>query len=136
MPRTDGYRYLADAVLVLHVGIVLFIVGGLLLVVAGNLRGWRWVNRRAFRIAHLAAIGIVVAEAWFGAICPLTTLEIWLRTEARSPTYDGSFIEHWLQRLLYWAAPGWLFGLAYTLFGLVVAATWWYFPPERRARHR
>ena len=136
MLGTDGYRWLADAVLVLHVGIVLFIVGGLLLVVIGNLRGWRWVNRRAFRIAHLAAIAIVVGEAWFGAVCPLTTLEMGLRAEARSPTFDGSFIEHWLQRLLYYTAPGWVFGLAYTLFGLVVAATWWYLPPERRAPRR
>ena len=136
MLRTDGYRWLADAVGVLHVGIVLFIVGGLLLVVAGNLCGWRWVNRRAFRIAHLAAIAIFVAEAWFGAVCPLTTFEMWLRAEARSPTYAGSFIEHWLQRLLYYTAPGWAFVLAYTLFGLVVAATWWYFPPERRAPRR
>jgi len=136
MLTTHGYRRLADGVLVLHVGIVSFIVGGLLLVVIGNLRGWRWVNRRAFRIAHLAAIAIVVGEAWFGAICPLTTLEMWLRAEARSAVYEGSFIEHWLQRLLYYTAPGWVFGLAYTLFGLVVAATWWYFPPERRAPRR
>jgi polyferredoxin len=136
MLTTHGYRWLADGVLVLHVGIVSFIVGGLLLVVIGNLRGWRWVNRRAFRIAHLAAIAIVVGEAWFGAICPLTTLEMWLRAEARSAVYEGSFIEHWLQRLLYYTAPGWVFGLAYTLFGLVVAATWWYFPPERRTPRR
>ena len=136
MLTTHGYGWLADGVLVLHVGIVSFIVGGLLLVVIGNLRGWRWVNRRAFRIAHLAAIAIVVGEAWFGAICPLTTLEMWLRAEARSAVYEGSFIEHWLQRLLYYTAPGWVFGLAYTLFGLVVAATWWYFPPERRAPRR
>ena len=136
MAGNESLRWLADAVLVLHVGIVLFIVGGLLLVVAGNLRGWRWVNRRTFRIAHLAAIAIVVAEAWFGAVCPLTTLEMWLRTEARTSTYDGSFIGHWLQRLLYYTAPGWAFGLAYTLFALVVAATWWYFPPERRTPRR
>ena len=136
MLATDEYRLLADAVLLLHVGIVLFIVGGLLLVVVGNLGGWRWVNRLAFRIAHLAAIAIVVAEAWFGAVCPLTTLEAWLRAEGRSPIYEGGFIEHWLQRLLYYTAPGWVFGLAYTLFGLVVAATWWYFPPDGRRPRR
>ena len=76
MPGPETFRRIADAVLVLHVGIAAFIVGGLLLVVVGNLRGWRWVNRRGFRISHLAAIAIVVAEAWFGAACPLTTLEM------------------------------------------------------------
>ena len=136
MMEPQGYRLLADAVLVLHLAVVVFIVGGLGLIVAGNLRGWRWVNRLAFRLAHLAAIAVVVAEAWFGAICPLTTLEMWLRAEARSPTYPGSFVEHWLQSLLYYAAPPWAFVLAYSLFGLVVAATWWYFPPERRSARR
>jgi len=136
MMEPQGYRLLADAVLVLHLAVVVFIVGGLGLIVAGNLRDWRWVNRLTFRLAHLAAIGVVIAEAWFGAICPLTTLEMWLRAEARSPTYAGSFIEHWLQRLLYYTAPAWAFVVAYSVFGLVVAATWWYFPPERRAARR
>ena len=136
MIGTHGYRLLAEAVLILHLGVVAFIVGGLVLIVAGNLRGWRWVNGLGFRVAHLTAIGVVVAEAWFGAVCPLTTLEMWLRAEGASPTYSGSFVEHWLQSLLYVAAPPWAFVLAYSLFGLVVAATWWYFPPERRASHR
>jgi len=136
MPAPESLRWIADAVLVLHAAIALFIVGGLLLVVAGNLRGWRWVNRRGLRVAHLAAIAIVVAEAWLGAVCPLTTLEMWLRAAAGAQTYEGSFIAHWLQRLLYHTAPDWAFGLAYTLFGLAVAAAWWYFPPERRRPRR
>ena len=57
------YQLLADAVLALHVAIVLFVVGGLVLVIAGNFRGWRWVNRLWFRLAHLGAIAVVVAEA-------------------------------------------------------------------------
>jgi len=60
------YQLLADMVLVLHVAIVAFVVIGLVLIVAGNLRGWRWVNALWFRLAHLAAIAIVVAESWIG----------------------------------------------------------------------
>lgn len=126
------YRFLADAVLVLHFTIVLFIVGGLLLVVVGNLRGWRWVNHWWFRVAHVAAIGVVVLQGWLGRVCPLTTLESSLRTRAGSATYSGSFIEHWVQRVLYYEAPAWAFTLAYTCFGLLVAAAWWRFPPRRR----
>ena len=63
----------ADAVLVLHFLFIVFVVGGLVLVVVGNLRSWRWVNTWWFRLAHLAAIGVVVAEAWLGVMCPLTT---------------------------------------------------------------
>lgn len=130
------YQALADAVLVLHTGIVLFVVGGLLLVLLVNgLRlgpRWGWVNRPLFRGLHLAAIGVVVAESWLGIECPLTTLEMALRARAGEAAYAGSFVQHWLQRLLYYNAPGWVFTLAYSVFGLAVAATWWRWPPRRR----
>lgn len=127
----DGlpYQLLADAVLALHVAIVTFVVGGLVLVVIGNLRNWRWVNALWFRLAHLGAIAVVVAEAWQGVVCPLTTLEMWLRAKAGATTYSGSFIEYWLHRVLYYEAPSWVFALGYSLFGLLVLAAWWYFPP-------
>jgi hypothetical protein len=131
---TPPYQFFADAILALHLGIVVFVIGGLVLVVAGNLRHWQWANRLWFRVAHMAAIAVVVAESWFGVVCPLTTWEMWLRARAGASTYGGSFIEHWLQRLLYYDAPGWVFTVAYSLFGLVVAATWWYFPPRSSRR--
>jgi hypothetical protein len=128
------YQLFADAVLALHLAVVLFVVAGLALVVAGNLRGWPWVNDWWFRLAHLAAIAIVVAQAWLGRICPLTTLEAWLRQRAGAPTYTGSFVEHWVGRVLFYDLPMWVFTAAYTAFGLLVLAGWWYFPPRRRGR--
>ena len=124
------YRYLADAVLALHVGVVLFVIAGLALIIVGNGLGWRWVNAWWLRLTHLAAIGVVVAESWLGIVCPLTTLEMWLRAKAGAGSYGGSFIEHWLQRLLYYDAPPWVFVLGYSLFGLLVVATWWVHPPR------
>jgi polyferredoxin len=126
------YRLLADAVLLLHFGIVLFVVAGLGAIVIGGLRGWRLARSLRFRIAHLAAIAFVVVQAWLGAVCPLTTLERWLRAQASDRTYGGSFIEHWVQRILFYQAPSWMFTLAYSLFGLAVLAAWWYFPPQRK----
>ena len=129
------YQLLADAVLTLHVAIVLFVVGGLIVILLGNWRrwkNWQWVNALWFRLAHLLAILFVVSESWLGIVCPLTTLEMWLRRQAGASGYTGSFIEHWLQRLLYYDAPGWVFTLAYSVFGLAVVATWWLFPPRRR----
>ena len=131
MLLSPSYRLLADAVLLLHFAVVLFVVGGLLLVIVGNRLRWRWVNALSFRLAHLAAIGIVVAQAWLGQACPLTTLEMWLRRQAGEATYGASFIEYWVQRLLYYEAPSWVFTLAYSLFALGVLAAWWYFPPRR-----
>jgi Protein of Unknown function (DUF2784) len=128
----DLAAWLADAVLLLHVGVVLFVVGGLGLIVVGNLRGWRFVNRPGFRMLHLAAIAVVVAESWLDIACPLTTLEAALRARAGGPARAGSFIGALMQRLLYFDAPGWVFTMVYTLFGLAVAAAWWRYPPDRR----
>ena len=126
------YRLLADLVLALHFGIVVFVVGGLVLVVVGNWCGLRFVNGWWFRLAHLVAIGIVVAQAWFGVVCPLTTLESWLRTQAGGAGYETSFIEHWVGRALYYDAPAWVFTATYSLFAAAVVAVWWYFPPRRK----
>jgi hypothetical protein len=129
------YRALADAVLLLHLAVVLFVVCGLPAIVVGNRLGWRWVNGLAFRVAHLAAIGVVVAQAWLGRYCALTVLESWLRQEAGQRPYDAGFVEHWVQRLLYHDAPLWVFTLVYTGFGLLVAWAWWRYPPRRGPRH-
>ena len=132
LPSPPLAALLADAVLLAHLAVVVFNVGGLVLIVAGNRLGWGWVNRWWFRAAHLAAIAVVVAQAWLGITCPLTTLESWLRTLSGTAPYGEGFIQHWVQRILFYQAPAWVFALAYTLFGLLVAAVWWRYPPERR----
>jgi Protein of Unknown function (DUF2784) len=128
------YQLLTDVALTLHFSVVAFVVGGLVLVIIGNLRNWRWVNAFWFRLAHLGAIAVVVAESWLGVTCPLTNLEMWLRAKARATTYSGSFIEHWIQRILYYEAPSWVFALGYSIFGLLVVATWLCFPPTSKHR--
>ena len=133
---TTLWQALADAVLCSHVALMAFVVLGLPLVVAGHLRGWRWVNSPWLRLAHLATIAVVAAESWLGIVCPLTTLEMWLRARANAPTYDGSFVEHWLQALLFWNAPPWAFVAAYSAFGLAVAATWIAWPVRLARRPR
>jgi Protein of Unknown function (DUF2784) len=130
MPSTIPYRLLADTVLVLHLAIVLFVVGGLVLVVVGNFAKWRWVNGLWFRWVHLAAIGVVVAQALLGVACPLTTLEVWLRAQAQMGVYSRGFIEHWVHSLLFYTAPPWVFTLIYSVFGLLVWVAWVVFPPR------
>ena len=137
MPLNPILLFLADAVLALHFAVVLYVVGGLVLIIVGNLFGWRWVNALWFRLLHLAAIAIGVAEAWLGITCPLTTLEMWLRAQSEAgiaASYSESFIGHWLQRLLFYSAPPWVFVLAYTVFGALVVAVWFRFPPTFKKR--
>jgi hypothetical protein len=132
MGEHADFQVLANLVLALHLAVVAFVVLGLVFVVLGNVRWrWRWVNNPWLRGAHLAAIAFIVLETCFGVVCPLTTLEMALRAKAQAPVYGGDFVAHWLQRLLYYDAPPWVFLLGYVLFALMVAAAWWYFPPRR-----
>ena len=123
---------LADALLLIHVLFVGFVVLGLLAIYAGCFLHWHWVRNRWFRILHLMAIAIVVLQAWLGMICPLTIWEMALREKAGAAVYAGSFIQHWLHKLLYWQAPDWVFIVGYTVFGALVLASWFIDRPDAR----
>jgi hypothetical protein len=85
------YRLLADAVLVLHLGFVLFVALGGLLVL-------RW-PRLAWVHLPAAAWGALIMFA--GWICPLTPLENELRRLGGQAGYQGGFIENYIVALIY-----------------------------------
>ena len=122
---------IADLVLLFHLAVVLFNVGGLIAIGLGGLLGWRWVRNRLFRAIHLLALAIVSLEVLFGLTCPLTQLEDWLRGEVQ----PRGFVQRWLHNLLYWDLPVWVFAVAYiSVFLLAVAAWWWVRPLPRSAK--
>ena len=125
------YLIVADIILLIHVLFVLFVVFGLLSILAGKIFAWGWVYNFSFRITHLVAIGVVVLQSWLGVICPLTVWEMNLRARAGDSVYEGSFIAHWMQSLLYYRAEEWVFILLYTLFAALVAASWYWVRPRR-----
>ena len=120
----------ADAVLLLHTLIVIFVVIGLILLFVGKARKWSWVRNPWFRVAHLLAITIIVVQSWFGVICPLTTFEMALRSRASDTVYTGSFIAHWLEGILYYQAPPWVFMVCYSVFGVLVVGSWFWISPR------
>ena len=128
------YAVLADAVLVLHFAVVLFVVGGLPCIVLGNRFGWPLVNALWWRLLHLLAIAVVVVQAWLGQYCLLTIAETWLRERAGQQGYSASFLQHWIHQLLFYQAPLWQFALAYSVFACLVLWSWWRFPPQRGAK--
>jgi len=140
MTHATFYRLLADVILVVHFAFVAFVVLGLLAVWAGRFLHWSWVRSFWFRVAHVLAIGIVAGEALGGVICPLTTWEARLRELAGATgAYQGSFIQHWVHRLMFFEASQGVFTVIYiTFFALVLASFWWVKPrwPARRARGR
>jgi hypothetical protein len=85
------YRALADLVLLLHFGFILFVtLGGLLL--------FRW-PRVAYLHLPAAVWGMLIELA--GGICPLTPLEQRLRQRGGEAGYTGDFIEHYLTATIY-----------------------------------
>jgi len=126
-------RSLADAILALHVGIVLFVVLGLFAILIGGWRRWAWIRNYAFRITHLLLMVFIAAQAWLGQLCPLTVWEQALRRHTGQDVYAESFIEHWLSRLIFFEAPWWTFVAAYTGFAALVVLCWFLLPPDRKS---
>src|SRR5262245_10909195 len=130
-------RFLADLVLVLHIGYAGFVVVGLVLIVLGIFLRWRWVRNFWFRVAHLLAIALVAAEAIFAYECPLTTLENYMREQAGEARYAGDFIPHWLGQVIPFELPIADFVWLHAGLAVVVLLTFVLAPPRppwRRAR--
>jgi hypothetical protein len=124
------YLILADAILITHALVVLFNVASLPLIWLGRFFQWRFVRNFHFRIVHLLLIGYIALQAMVGQDCPLTDWENELRIKAGDEIYGGSFIAHWVQRLLFYDAEEWVFTVAYALFFVLVLATQFYVRPD------
>lgn len=100
------------------------------MILAGWAANWHWIRNRVFRSLHLLAILFVVFEVWLEVLCPLTTIENHFRQLAGIDGYNQSFIAYWLDRLIFYSAPEWVFMLVYTLFSLLVIVTFITCPPD------
>lgn len=86
-----AYRFLADAVVLLHLGFILFVVFGALLVA-------RWPRLLP---VHLLAVAWGFGIEVLGAYCPLTGIENRMRLFAGEAGYRGGFVDHYLLPLIY-----------------------------------
>lgn len=123
---------LADAIVVVHLFIVLFVLLGVPLIYWGAARHWTWVRSWRWRLLHLIAIAVIAAESLLGIACPLTVWEDRLRGEQIST----GFIERWVDRILFYDAPTWVFTAGYLAFAALVAITWMAVPPTRAPRRQ
>ena len=129
MSETLDYAFWADMLGLAHAAVVLFVVGGQVLILAGWGLRWTWTRDVWFRRAHAATIAVIMTIAALGEWCPLTVWESQLRQKAGQAGYEQGFIATWLDRLLYYDAPLWVFVVAYALFTALVAWTYWKYPP-------
>jgi Protein of Unknown function (DUF2784) len=85
------YRLLADAVVVVHFGFLVFVaVGGLL--------AWRWPWVLWLHVpAVVWGIGIVAV----GYDCPLTPLEKYFRRLGEEDSYQAGFVDRYVEDVVY-----------------------------------
>ena len=114
------FRVLADAVLVLHLAFITFVVLG----------GWLVLRWPRLAWLHLPAVAWGVWVSLAGRVCPLTPLENRLRALGGEAGYSGDFIEHYLTSLIYPANLTRGFQAALGIFVLAVnlvayGLLWW-----------
>lgn len=133
LANANFYTLSADLLLAVHFVFVAFVVAGFIVTWVGFFRRWRLVRDLRFRLAHLLAMGVVLAESLLGFICPLTTWEDRLRMRGGGgQSYAGSFMQHWLGRILFWDLSERTFTALYVLFFLFIVVTFWVVRPQRR----
>ena len=122
-------QWVADLLVWIHAGWVLFMVGGVVATAAGlYLR--RLLSGRAWRLVHLS--GMLLAALWSaaGRLCPLTELEYYLRDRVGAAHSDSGFVIRLLNRLIFpdldASILAWVTGAAFLfVLGVIVAV-----PPE------
>ena len=116
-----------QTVLAIHLVVIAFNLLGLIAIPLGAALGWRWVRIRWWRVLHIASWAVVALQATLGRACILTIWEDQLTGAGAQPP----LIQRWVERLIYWELPIWVFSALYlVLFGAVLAL-WWRVPPAR-----
>ena len=103
------FRLAADALVLLHLAFIVFVV-------AGGFLTWHW-QRLAWIHVPVALYGAAIE--FVGWVCPLTPWEIALRRQAGQAGYEGGFIEHYVLPIIY---PGELTPTLRLALGLAVVA--------------
>jgi hypothetical protein len=124
-----GFTFAATAVLLVHLAVVIFNVAALVVIPLGARLGWRLVRFYWLRLVHLVLMALVMVQAALGRACFLTLWQAALDDRAGAPE---PMIAQWVNALLYWPLPLWVFAVIYAFAFAYCVALWWWVPPERR----
>jgi Protein of Unknown function (DUF2784) len=123
----------ANAILAAHAAIIFFNVFGLVAVPIGAACGWQFVRIRWWRILHILLLAAVAAQALLGQACVLT---LWQAAFAGASADRTPLIARWVDRIIYWPLPIWVFAVLYVaVFGYALAL-FWVVPPRLPPRPR
>jgi len=118
----------SQAILAAHLGVIAFNVAGLVAIPLGARLGWRWVRIRWWRALHVLSWAVVALQAALGRACFLT---VW-QDAATGAVASPPLIMHWVNGLIYWPLPIWVFGAIYVALFAAVVAFWWLVPASAR----
>ena len=121
---------LAEVVLAIHLAVINFNLFGLIVVPIGATLGWRFVRVRWWRLLHLLSMAVVAVQAIAGRACFLTILQDGFSGGGGQPT---PLIMAFVNRLVFWPLPIWVFAVIYLLACLYTLALWRLVPPTPRA---
>lgn len=86
------FKILADIIVFIHFLWIVFLIFGALI----------GVKSKPIRFLHVSGLVFAIFLQIMGWYCPLTYLEVWLRSmHDPSTAYPGSFIAHYLERIIY-----------------------------------
>lgn len=120
----------ALSILLVHLAVIAFNVAGCVLIPIGAWLRWRWVREFWWRLAHLASLAVVALQALLGRACFLT---IW-QGDLSGRSHVQPLIAGWIDRLVYWPLPLWVFALAYVVVFAYVVALWVWVRPRMPGR--
>jgi hypothetical protein len=113
---------LAELILAFHVLIIAFNLFGLVVVPLGAWRGWNFVHLPAWRLLHIASLGVTALQAALGRACFLTYWQAMASDDSRIPE---PIIMKWVNSMIFWPLPTWAFVLIYLFtFAFTVALLW------------
>jgi hypothetical protein len=101
-----------------HAVIIAFNLAGLVVIPLGAVLGWRVVRIAWLRLLHLAALAVVAGQALDGRACFLTIWENdFTGNQSATPLIMG-----WVNHLIFWPLPLWVFTIIYCAVFLYVVA--------------
>ena len=118
---------LSQALLGAHLVVIAFNVAGLAAIPLGARLGWRWVRIRWWRALHIGSWAVVALQATLGRACFLTLWQDELTGTSAEP-----LVMRFVNGLIYWPLPMWVFTATYLALFALVMALWWLVRPERR----
>lgn len=112
-------------ILALHLAIISFNVAGCVVIPIGAWRRWRWVRGFWWRLAHLLSLAVVALQALLGRACFLT---LW-QGDLTGASHVQPLVAGWIDRLIYWPLPLWVFAAVYVVVFVYVIALWFFVRP-------